>query len=259
MNPKTIQTLRDLHRVFEKRENEFFVLGGGVTDAILPALEHGQNAPFSGNGGIDLAFPAASWSHFYDLVASMIGAGFRESDREELLTHSSGTELFLWPFGSQVSPRQRLTWPGTDREYSTVGLAFAMTGARPVSIEEHLVVPVPPIPMVLFLKIVFYLSRMTGRDLIEIVKILGAGCGDSEPGPDHGRDNAFKMGSRMRKSFPESYLKIIRNFLAEVDAVHAPMISQLFRGWKGMDPFLGNRMEDLFGLFLSFQRGLDTG
>lgn len=258
MNPKTVQTLRDLRKVFERRGNEFFVLGGGVTDAILPVLKDGRIAPLSGNGGIDLAFPAVTWSHFYDLVESMNGVGFRESEREELLIHSSGTELFLWPFGSRVSPRQRLTWPGTGREYSTVGLAFAMTEARPVPIAEHLAVPVPPIPMVLFLKIVFYLSRMTGRDLIEIVKVLRAGCGDSEPGPDPGKDNAFSMGTRIRKSFPESYLKIIRNFLVEVDAVHAPMISQLFRGWKGMDPFLGNRMEDIFGLFLSFQRGLDT-
>ena len=104
MNPKTVQTLRDLHKVFEKRGSEFFVLGGGVTDAILPALEDGRIAPLSGNSGIDLAFPVVSWSHFYELVGAMAGVGFRESDREELLTHSGGMELFLWPFGPKVPP-----------------------------------------------------------------------------------------------------------------------------------------------------------
>jgi hypothetical protein len=247
----TWDLLRILQEVFTRLDRIHLPLGGELTDLAL--IQAGGSVPDQDaeSGEMDLVFEAGSWQKFDNVVGELEGAGLRRTDRRGVLLGPGGQELFLWPFGSGVAPGDRLQWKDSGAEFSTAGLDLILAQSLPAPVEPGLDVLVPSLPLLVYGRIVFYLGRMAARDLREMVRIL-----DAAPKVDPDIPGARRLGAELRNEIPAPYLQGVRVFLSEIEAVHAPMISHLFRERGAVVPAEGQRLEKMFALFRELRDGI---
>lgn len=267
VDTRTLDRFRDLTREMNRLGFPHLLFGLWATEAAL--LVHGIRVgarPAAGNA-VDVVFPVDSWDGYRKAVGGLEGCGFRRGETEGVLTDPGGIQLSLWPFGEGIAPGECLVWETSRKEYSTAGLDRALTLARNWKVAEDLEILVPPVPQVLLVKIVFYLSRMEVRDLTDIVFLLekfpedpeigieSAGTPESPVPESSLRNGAIRLGGIMRASLAPSHLRIVERFLEEIQVVHSPLISRILREEDG--PSDGKRIEELFGWFDAFRQGLD--
>ncbi|MBI4161276.1 MAG: hypothetical protein HY509_02385 [Acidobacteria bacterium] len=262
MKAEALAVLRDLQRSVGGLDRDRLVLGGPLTRLALSIAGGTGNRPPVRPLEFDLLFPAASWDEFDRIAAGLAGQGFRRTPREDRFSHPSGAILSLWPLGDGIAPEGRLLWRGSGATVFTAGLELALARSLPAPAGKGLDLLVPPLHLLVLVRIVFYLGRKAPLDLAETVKCLAGAPAASLPAgrgaePEE-NPGAFRLGAELGQTVPPALLRLPRRFAGEVEAVHAPAIAHLFRERGGIDPGEGPRLERLFGLFRSFRRGLES-
>lgn len=254
MSADLADLLRLLRDAFSRLDMVHMALGGALTDLALRRAGGRVRDPVPPPAALDLIFEALTWGRFDAVAGELERSGLQRTERSAVIRCPGGPDLFLWPFGSGVSAGDRLTWRDSGAEYSTAGFDLVLNRARPEPVEPGLDVLVPSLSHLVYTRIVFYLGRMEVRDLGEMVTVL-----EAAPRAEGDIPGSRRLGAELRDGLPPRCLQGVRVFLSELEAVHAPMISRLFRQRGGVEPSEGWKLETVFSLFRDFRDGLGPG
>lgn len=122
----------------------------------------------------DLAIVVSDWEQYSGFVSALCAgpaALFEPAREPQRVVHkATGVLVDLVPFGA-VARDEELTWPGTGRPMSTLGLADALRTAEPHAVGERQIL-VAAIPSLIALKLISYADRAAPRDLEDVDYIL---------------------------------------------------------------------------------------
>jgi len=198
VDPLAIEILRQVDRVAQELELEYFVTGATARDILLTGvfgLDTGR-----GTTDVDLAIALDGWPQFDTVKRRLVETGAFTPD--ERVIHRlfqlrgagrRGYPLDLIPFGRIEEPANEIAWP-PDRSIvmNVAGYREALAAAPTVEIQPGFVVRVASLPGLAILKLFAWANRGAedSRDAIDLGTLLrrysDAGNEDRLYGPEIG-------------------------------------------------------------------------
>jgi predicted nucleotidyltransferase len=155
---------------------DILLVGATARDLIL-LFAHGIK-PARGTEDIDLAFAAASWSHFEKLRRSLLSSDLFRShpSASHKLLYRKDVIVDLIPFGGLENADGTISWPPHgDTVMSVLGFEEALKSSIDALLPSGQQVSVVSLPMLAVLKVLAWLERRTSaprRDSSDLMLVL---------------------------------------------------------------------------------------
>jgi predicted nucleotidyltransferase len=155
---------------------DILLVGATARDLIL-LFAHGIK-PARGTEDIDLAFAAASWSHFEKLRRSLLSSDLFRShpSASHKLLYRKDVIVDLIPFGGLENADGTISWPPHgDTVMSVLGFEDALKSSIDALLPSGQQVSVVSLPMLAVLKVLAWLERRTSaprRDSSDLMLVL---------------------------------------------------------------------------------------
>ena len=256
-----LEALIKLIRFFEEK-NIRFVLIGALVPALLIDLKNSENKIYGSREtkDIDCSINIDNWEEYDIIIQDLFKIGFKR--RESVPEHKFfyGDIAFdIIPFGSNIVQNDLLVWPQSGKQMNLSGFDAMFQFARSKKITKDISVPIIPLPLSVFSKILAYLDREDNRDLEDIFYILEhyEEVEVSErrfdivgiEGISYDNSGAFLIGQDLKKYVSISSLKHVHTFLNSFDDIYEPIVQRTSR--------LTNKDPDMvLELISAFKQGL---
>ncbi len=113
------------------------------------------------------------WSEYEQVLKKLMGCGFRmEKGAPEHRLFSGDVPVDIIPYGENLLKGNTLIWPRSKREMNMAGFSVLFDLAKEETIGKGISVPVPPVPVAVFCKILAFLDRGFSRDLADAAYML---------------------------------------------------------------------------------------
>ena len=226
---------------FEQRGIPFAVIG-----ALAPVLMiDSQRKEEDGYGcritkDVDVSIRANGWREYEALKADLILSGFSEKPGfPEHCLFYDGVQVDLIPCGDALIRNGILEWPRSGFRMNVRGFERIFQNTQTVQIEEGISVPVIPVPLSIFLKIITWLDRHESRDLEDILYMLDQyetvevserrfETPDSEA-LNYDNRGAFLAGSDLKKLGIEGLAEIVKPFFEAFIDEDTPILFSVSR------------------------------
>jgi predicted nucleotidyltransferase len=155
---------------------DILLVGATARDLIL-LFAHGIK-PARGTEDIDLAFAAASWSHFEKLRRSLLSSDLFRShpSASHKLLYRKDVIVDLIPFGGLENADGTISWPPHgDTVMSVLGFEDALKSSIDALLPSGQQVSVVSLPMLAVLKVLAWLERRTSeprKDASDLMLVL---------------------------------------------------------------------------------------
>lgn len=273
IDPNVVAALRVLAQVLPA-DGRSFVLIGAMVPQLLIDLRQGHGFSSRMTHDADTLVKVASWEDFHRLGRRLSEAGFRQGPAPHEFRLGEDVRLDLIPFGPGLVKEDRLVWPKTEIEMSTLGIEEAFECAKSEELAPGLSLPVVPIPGLVLLKIVAYQDRPEERkrDLTDVVfcfehyeevlegsrrfDLTGVTV-DGHP-VQFEEAGAYLLGIDVAKLARPKSLVAVRKFLDMFSDEYARPISQILTEERRLADNEGRRRE-LSRLFMVFATALREG
>lgn len=122
---------------------------------------------------VDVSIRTESWQEYEAIKTNLVLAGFIEKPGfpEHTLFYND-VQVDIIPFWDSLAGNGVIEWPRSGFRMSVRGFEKVFPNVRMIQIEKGTSIPVIPIPLSIFLKIVTWLARQELRDLEDIVYML---------------------------------------------------------------------------------------
>lgn len=127
--------------------------------------EIGPDYPkFRGTNDADFGVSVRDWGTYKKLHDELLTRGFTANPKNEHRLYRGSTMVDLIPYGSQIAPDGKLTWPESGFEMTVTGFDEVCAAARKAGEANDPPLPVITIPGFVLLKIIAFLDREARRD-----------------------------------------------------------------------------------------------
>ncbi len=139
------------------------VLVGALMAQYTPEL--GADYPkFRGTNDADFGVSVRNWEDYKKLYDELIERKFNANPKFEHRLCRGATMVDLIPYGSQIAPDGKLTWPESGFEMTVTGFDEVCAAARKAGEANDPPLPVITVPGFALLKIIAFFDRKARRD-----------------------------------------------------------------------------------------------
>jgi len=156
------ETVQEVCSAAEKLEIRV-VLVGALMAQFTPEIGSGY-PKFRGTNDADFGVSVHDWETFKKLHGELIARGFKANPKIEHRLCRGATMVDLIPYGAQIAPYGKLTWPESGFEMTVTGFDEVCAAARKAGKSNDLPLPVITVPGFVLLKIVAFLDRRARQD-----------------------------------------------------------------------------------------------
>ena len=245
------------------RENHIrFILFGAVVPMLLVESkdEDGIGFGIRMTKDLDCVLRVDDWDEYGHIVKHLTENGFVPKPGEpphRLFYRDFPVDLI--PFGTRIIQNNILQWPNTEIRMHVPGFEHLFRHAKMERISDRVSVPVIPLPLAVYTKILAFLNRRLKRDLVDVLYMLEhyeeiqlSERRYEEGVPDsmlYEMRGAFLIGKDLRPLLPDETLAHLAPFFRTVENPYAPDLQAAFR-----DRRMG--VDGCVGLLRAFQEGL---
>jgi predicted nucleotidyltransferase len=160
MEPKAVEALRILARVFSQEGRRFVLIGATVPQIIFDSPEGSGSRETK---DIDAVVAVNTWDDFNRLRERLEQEGFCQGRVAHEFWRGNDVRIDLIPFGPALVTQDHLSWPNGGAIMNVCGLEEALGCARDEEITVDLTVPVVTIPGLVLTKAIAYMDRPEER------------------------------------------------------------------------------------------------
>lgn len=157
MEDELKKTVLDVCSAAEKLEIRV-VLVGALVAQFSPEID-ADYPQFRGTNDADFGVAVRDWDSYKNLYDALLSRDFKPNQKIEHRLHRGSTMVDLIPYGSQIAPDGKLTWPKSGFKMTVTGFEEVCAAAHASSASKAPVVPVITIPGFVLLKVISYLDR----------------------------------------------------------------------------------------------------
>ncbi|MBI2070038.1 MAG: hypothetical protein HYT79_05490 [Elusimicrobia bacterium] len=139
------------------------VLVGALMAEFTP--EMGSDYPrFRRTNDADFGVYVRDWPTYQKFHEELMKRDFKPNPRIEHRLHLGTAMVDLIPYGREIAPDGKITWPKSELEMSVLGFDEVCAAARKAASEKELPVPVITVSGFVLLKVIAYLERKARND-----------------------------------------------------------------------------------------------
>lgn len=162
MDSELKKAVQDVCRAAQGLKLDIVLVGALMTE-LTPEI--GSDYPrFRRTNDADFGVYLRGWSTYKKLREELIRHKFEPDSRIEHRLRRGAAMVDLIPYGPQIAPKGKLSWPESEFEMTVVGFDEVCAAARKVTMGEGISVPVITVPGFVLLKIIAYLERKSQGD-----------------------------------------------------------------------------------------------
>lgn len=134
------------------------VLVGALMGEVTPEIE-ADYPRFRRTNDADFGLYVGDWATYNKLRDELLRREFKPEPHIEHRLKRGNALVDLIPYGSQIAPDGKLTWPESELEMTVTGFDEACAAARKSASSKAFPVPVITVPGFVLLKVIAYLDR----------------------------------------------------------------------------------------------------
>lgn len=263
-------TVKEVCSAAEKLEIKI-VLVGALMAQFTPEI--GADYPrFRGTNDADFGVSVRDWETFKKLRDELIACRFKLNPKIEHRLHRDSTMVDLIPYGAQIAPDGKLTWPESGFEMTVTGFDEACAAARKAGKSNDPPLPVITVPGFVLLKIIAFLDRRArqdpkhrddGKDLEYWLRNFASGADDARrfdlsgqqglTHPDYETAGAVLLGMEVRRLASPAASAYVERFMKESEDLYSPFMDALAAGQS--EEAADKKRRDGLALLSAFKRG----
>ncbi|MBC8382791.1 MAG: nucleotidyl transferase AbiEii/AbiGii toxin family protein [Candidatus Cloacimonetes bacterium] len=166
LEPELIATLKILDKYFLKKGINYTLIGAQVPRILINFPVMSEHRPTQ---DIDITLRSNSWKDFEIIKQELFDLGFKE-DRFELRFIFQDTVLDIVPYLNSEVKNGILTLPGSGNTLNVIGFDRLLENSIKIEIQPDLHIPVVPLHILLFTKILAFLDRGINRNITKDIE-----------------------------------------------------------------------------------------
>jgi predicted nucleotidyltransferase len=176
IDPVVLEAIRKIDEIAHRHETAYFLAGATAREIMLRHVF--GRPPGRRTLDVDLGIAVRDWDHFKLLKAALVEqAGFQPHARMvQRISYPSKPAVIvdLIPFGGVETAERTIAWPPEeDIVMRVTGFSDGLESAVPVRLDQHLIIPVVSLPVLLVLKLFAWRDRKHEmRDAPDIYTLL---------------------------------------------------------------------------------------
>ena len=268
------ETVREVCSAAEKLKINVVLVGALMAQYTL---ELGSDYPkFRGTNDADFGVSVRDWESFKKLHEELLARDFKANPKIEHRLHRGATMVDLIPYGSQIAPDGKLTWPESGFEMTVTGFDEVCAAARKADQSNDPSLPVITVPGFVLLKIIAFLDRRArhdpkhrddGKDIEYWLRNFASGTDDARrfdwagqsglAHEDYETAGAVLLGVEVGKlASPEAAVYVDR-FMKESEDLYSPFMDALAAGQH--EEAADKKRRDGLALLAAFKKGYAHG
>ena len=247
---------------FFKKENINYVLIGATVPLILIDLKERNGKGFGIRPTKDLDFTIIikNWKSFTELKKSFqdIGLIQKENHPEHKFFYNN-FQIDIIPYNKELVKDGYLTLPESHNKINVTGFDKLFKYAKLEKFADNLLIPVIPLPLFVYTKILAYTDRELTKDLEDITYCLQhyEEASVSERRFDivgqleisYEISGAYLLGKELSEILSVQEKEIVQNFINEIQDEYSPLILKFVSNDR-------ERQKEVFEFFISFKKGI---
>lgn len=224
------------------------VLIGAMVGQMSPEVG-ADYPPFRRTNDADFGVAIRDWESYRKLYDELIERGFKPDPLIEHRLHRDSTMVDLIPYGAQIAPEGKLSWPKSGNTMTVIGFEEVCAAADPAGGANALPVSVITLPGFVLLKVISYLERKSesdakyrddAKDIAYCLLNYASGAKDDRryslagqadlKHEDYETAGAVLMGQEVGKLASPEAAAYIDPFLAESEDLYSPFMDVLAAG-----------------------------
>ena len=235
MEPDLQVVLEKLAESFRKNDVQFVLIGAIVPEILIDGKEKdGKGFGIRKTHDVDCTIRVKNWDEYKDIFAKLMQTGFeKRKNQPEHRLYFRDIPADILPYGIGLVQEDQIIWPQTGNRMRTTGfdLLFAMATEEPIS--DSLSIPVIPLPLAVYSKVIAFLDRKASKDLTDIFYILShyeeGTVSERRVDPDipevlpYETRGAYLLGRDLGGILPEDAKQLMQSFF---DDINIPLMQQ---------------------------------
>lgn len=220
----------------------------------------------------DFGVYVRGWPTYQKLREALLNRKFKPDPHIEHRLNRGTAQVDLIPYGSQIAPDGKLTWPESGFEMTVTGFDEVCAAARKAVSAKKVPVPVITVPGFVLLKIIACLDRKSqggskykddAKDLEYWLRNYAGGTEDGrrfelakEPGlthEDYESAGAVLLGNEVGALASDAATAYVDRFLRESEDRYSPFMDVLAAG--AMDDAADKKRDEGLALLSAFKKG----
>lgn len=247
---------------FFKKENINFVLIGATVPLILIDLKekNGTNFGIRPTKDLDFTVLIKDWRSFKELKQLLYNIGFmQKNNNPEHRFFYNNYMVDIIPYNEELVKEGYLTFPETQNKINVTGFDKLFIYAQSENISEKLSIPIIPLSLFVYSKILAYSDRELTKDLEDITYCLKHYEESSiserrfdivgELEISYEKSGAYLLGKDLSEILSSQEQNIVNEFLNKFNDEYSPIILKL--NSNDIDT-----QKEILDLFLSFKKGM---
>ncbi|MBU0713397.1 hypothetical protein KJ762_15000 [bacterium] len=262
MDKDIIRLLRVLFSYFEKKGYRYALIGANVPLILIDQKEaNGKGYGIRPTYDVDLTVEIEDWDDYQRLKQDLMKLGLVQKDRQpDHRFFMDDLIVDILPYGEAIAKDGVIEWPGTGDRMNVIGFEKLFQYAKMESIVDDVMIPVIPLSLLVFTKILAYLDRKAPRDLQDILYVLEhyeeASVSErrfdvvSEDKLSYETSGAFLIAQDLKKVISNKESGIVHEFLCLFDDEYAEIVQLLVRESR-------KESAEILELFSAFRQGME--
>jgi len=210
---------------------------------------------------VDFSVEVEDWEDYQGLKKDLLGLGLVQKDRQpDHRFFMDDLIVDILPYGEAIVKDGIIEWPGTGDRMNVTGFdkLFKYVIQEPIS--EDLSIPVIPLSLLVFTKIIAYLDRRALKDLQDIMYVLEhyEEASVIERRYDvidadkliYETSGAYLLGQDLRELISKDEIEMIGEFFRMMEDEFSEIVQQASRK-------SGKKAKDVLDLFQAFKLGME--
>ncbi len=247
------------------------VLVGALMGEVTPEIE-ADYPRFRRTNDADFGIHVGDWTTYNKLRDELLRRAFTPEPRIEHRLRRGHALVDLIPYGPQIAPGGKLTWPESEFEMTVTGFEEVCAAARKSAPSKEFPVRVITVPGFVLLKVIAYLERKSqgrekhkndAKDIEYWLRNYAGGTGDErrfglvkaiDPAHDeYETAGAVLLGKEVGALASTESAAYVNRFLRDSDDRYSPFMDILAAGV--IDEAADTRRDEGLALLAAFRRG----
>ena len=260
LEPGLRAVIQKLDEIF-KKSNTRYILIGALVPRILIDLRESDDKGWGirKTVDVDFAIQVKSWNAYHQIVSRLIASGFEKRNgapEHRLLYNDISVDII--PYSKELLQEDAIVWPKTGHKMVMQGFDLLFEKAKPEKITESLSIPVIPLSLAVYTKVIAFMDRTASKDLVDIIYMLAhyeeGTVSDRRTDPDIPEEFAFEnRGAYLLGKDLKHYglIEALAPFFQFLNESSMPLISNACRLIRVSET-------DFNDLMMAFRKGLYT-
>lgn len=259
LEPDIIKALKILDRYFRAKGIKYVLIGAQVPKLLITSLVSDEHRP---TRDVDVTLQLEEWSDYKNVKNELLVKGFREGKFELRFIYEE-TLLDIVPYLQKEMKSGVLHLPHSENSMNLSGFDRLFTNAVLIDIETDFRIPVVPLHLFVFTKMLAFLDRGVSqnitKDLEDIIFVLENYETQSErrfdttiPSDiDYKARGAYLLGYDLKQYLTANERKTVSAFFNYFEDEYSAFLQKLsqYDQWK---------RKELFLMFTCFQKGIQS-